>query len=97
MRQTLIAFILIAILLAGGFAWQRLGGGVLPAGEASPLSADVEGRLAQYRKLRELLPDVGVFSDPLFRSLQRPTSIAPGPGGGAGPAVGRQNPFAPFQ
>lgn len=95
MRQTISSLFLILLLAVAGWVWFRYFRASPPAVPAS--SAEVSERLAQYRDLRNLRPDIGVFSDPLFRSLTSPPRPSGGPPGSPGqPPVGRQNPFAPL-
>lgn len=60
--------------------------------------AAVQARIAEYRKIKTLKPDLSIFSDPFFTSLFTPSQLY---GTGAVPptgavTTGRVNPFAPF-
>ena len=94
MRQTILTFVLVVTLLAVGWVWFRYLRRPPPA--AAPpgrgLTAEEEGRLAQYRQLQTLQPDISIIADPLFKALQQPGALTPPT---AVPA-GRPNPFAPF-
>lgn len=90
MRQTILSLLLIGLIVATGFVWQRY---VRQAPSAEP-ERSPEGlsmRLAEYRSLKNLRPDTSVLSDPFFQTLRAPAQpVAP-------PATGRANPFAPFE
>lgn len=97
MRQTFLTFVLILIILGTGFVWLRYVRA--PSTGATPTAGQGSERLAQYRHLKTLTPDLGLFSDPLFQSLKRTVSpVAPltTPAGQPVP-TGRTNPFTPFQ
>ena len=98
MRQNILVVVLIFFLLAGGFIWFRSLRDA-SSGVQAVETAGVSGRLGQYKQLQNLKPDLSIFTDPLFRSLER---ASPGPTGGP-PAVssgdvraGRANPFNPL-
>ena len=97
MRQTVLSIVLVvAVIGAGYFTYQFFAGG--PAGEelSAPEGID-EQRLAEYRKIQTLKPDLSVFTDPFFKSLFSPWQVF-GAGAAAAPTAkpGRPNPFAPF-
>ncbi len=98
MRQNILVIVLIFILLAGGFIWFRYMRDAAPAVRAVG-AADASGRLGQYKQLQNLKPDLSIFTDPLFRSLER---TLPSPTGGPPPLgtgairAGRTNPFNPL-
>lgn len=98
MRQNILVVLLVLMLLAGGFIWFRYMRDASPAVPAVG-AANVSGRLGQYKQLQNLKPDLSIFTDPLFRSLER---ALPSPTGGP-PSVeagniraGRTNPFNPL-
>ncbi len=98
MRQNILVVLLICILLASGFIWFRYMRDASPAGQALG-AADTSERIEQYKQLQNLKPDLSIFIDPLFRSLER---TLPSPTGGP-PALGtgdiragRTNPFNPL-
>ena len=95
MRQTLLTILLIAVLIAAGFVWFRY------VRTAPPLeSARVQGvlgeRLDQYRRLKNLSPDTGIFTDPLFLDLKSAGGAIPASGVSNGQPIqtGRNNPFS---
>ncbi len=97
MRQNILVVFLILLLLTGGFIWLRYMRGTAPA--VPTVGEGASGRLSQYKQLQNLKPDLSIFADPLFRSLER---TLPSPTGGPPPVgsgdirAGRTNPFNPL-
>ena len=97
MRQTVLSIVLIvAVIGAGWFTYQFFTGGPSDEELSAPEGID-EQRLAEYRKIKTLKPDLSVFTDPFFRSLFSPWQVFGG-GAAATPTAkpGRPNPFTPF-
>ena len=95
MRQTILSIaFFVALIITGVFVYQYFTGGPQISGiEKAEL---VDARLAEYRKIKTLRPDLNVFADPFFKSLFSPATVF-----GTGlvePKVtpGRTNPFTPF-
>lgn len=98
MRQTILMILFILLILAAGVIWFRFARSPAVEPAATP-PLDVEGRLAEYRQLQTLRPDLSVFADPLFRSLRQAASPIGSSSlpDGAKPSAGRPNPFSrPF-
>src|SRR3989344_4283303 len=100
MRQTFFAILLMVILISSGFVWFKYIRSPSPEklpGSAGLLSErDDEKRISQYRRIKNLKPDTGIFSDPLFKALRPASGKISNPEEPAEPPVkgGRANPFA---
>lgn len=90
MRQTILSLLLIGLIVATGFVWQRYVRRA-PSAEPERPPEELSLRLAEYRSLKGLRPDTSVLADPFFRALRAP-AVPSSP-----PATGRANPFAPFE
>lgn len=97
MRQTVLSILLIVLILAAGFLWFRSRRSASVPAERAP--GAVSEQIAQYRHLKNLKPDTGMFADPLFRSLQPagPRPERPLGSGGQPLPIGRPNPLTPFE
>ena len=95
MRQTLLTILLIMALIAAGFAWFRYIG-TAPPSEPARAQGALGERLNQYRRLKSLSPDTGIFSDPLFLNLKPAAGEIPASEGSSSQPIraGRNNPFA---
>ena len=92
MRQTILTIILVILLLASGFIWFRAS---RQAGPAAPsIAAEGSERFRQYQHLKNLKPDIGIFADPFFRSLEAtvPSGGPPSLATGGDPRPGRPQP-----
>lgn len=95
MRQAILSVLFFAALTATGvFVYQYFVSGT-ESGDMTT-TEPVDERLAEYRKIRTLRPDLSVFADPFFKSLFSPIAVF-----GTGPVQptatpGRTNPFTPF-
>ncbi|MBI4132443.1 MAG: hypothetical protein HY474_02310 [Candidatus Sungbacteria bacterium] len=89
MRQTIFTVILVILLAVAGYLWLRSSGE--PGAGAPPAPAASE-RLAEFQYLRNLKPDLGLFSDPRFRALEQ--TVPSIPAGRLEP--GKANPFNPL-
>lgn len=89
MRQSFVAAAIILLFAVSGWIWYRY---IRAPGEAPPPARLESELLKQYRQLKNLEPDISIFSDPVYRSLERfrPATTSP-----ALPR-GRPNPFIPF-
>lgn len=92
MRETFITVILLILIAVGGWAWFKYAEQPPTAGPTPNELKEESEQLRQYRLINDLKPDTGVFSDPIFKSLQsfhavNATSTIP---------KGRPNPFNPF-
>lgn len=91
MRQTIITIFTLLLIGGIGYLWFQVRGGPSAPSAVGALDQESEERLAEYRRLKNLRPDLSVLSQPVFRALQRPgtlrTTTTP---------PGRLNPFAPF-
>lgn len=95
MRQTILSIIFIAAVVGAGFFLYRFFTGA-PQTEVFDSDALPQERLADYRKIKTLEPDLSIFADPFFKALFSPAQTfgvgaAPQP-----PSPGRANPFASF-
>lgn len=93
-KQTILIVILIGVLAGTGYVWYRQFGATSSSSKGDTIrsaSQDIETRLAQFRRLKEIQLDTAVLQDPLFRSLELPEKVVE-------PEVklGRPNPFLPF-
>ncbi len=90
MRQSFIAAAIVLLLAVSGWIWYRYIRS--PAGATPPPPRLESELLEQYRQLKSLEPDISIFSDPVYRSLERfrPATTSP-----ILPR-GRPNPFIPF-
>ena len=97
MRQTLFSILLIALILAAGLVWFRSRRSASVPAERAP--GALGEQIAQYRHLKNLKPETGIFSDPLFRALQPagPRPSRPLGSGGQALPIGRSNPLTPFE
>ncbi len=90
MRQNILSFILLTVIAAAGYWWWNYARVAPP--EVVPLAvAQDNAKVDQYRQLKNLKFDSGIYSDPLFLSLRQFSS---GPSGVI--PHGRVNPFLPF-
>ena len=95
MRQIIFSVLFFAALIATGvFVYQYFTGG--PEVGDMTTTEPVDERIAEYRKIKTLRPDLSVFADPFFKSLFSPVAVF-----GTGPVQststpGRTNPFTPF-
>ncbi|MDP3727524.1 MAG: hypothetical protein Q8R35_02695 [bacterium] len=94
MRQTILTIILVVLLLASGFIWFRASRQGEPAAPA--ILAEGSERFRQYQHLKNLKPDIGIFADPFFRSLEAtvPSGGPPSLATGGDLRPGRTNPFS---
>ncbi len=95
MRQTILSIVFfVALIITGVFFYQYFTGG--PEIFGVDTAGQVDERLAEYRKIKTLRPDLGVFADPFFKSLFGPAAVFDT--GPVAPAAtpGRTNPFSPF-
>ena len=92
-RQTIFLIIFLLALGGGGWVWYQSRATSQESAAAGPSRdiLEIEARMAEIRRLKNITIDTSVFQDPRFRALKdvRATS---------GPAVapGRVNPFAPL-
>ena len=93
-RQTISFIILVIVVLGIGYIWYSYYSAA-PAEEGTAVEdlnvQNIEARLAELRRLRDLQLDTSLFREEAFRELQLP--VIP-----KLPAVqiGRVNPFLPF-
>lgn len=92
-RQIITAVILLAALGGGVYFWWNRSSDPSQA-VSTPYIEEMEGKLAEYRKIQSLSPNLSIFDDKLFQAL-RPS------GSGAVLTASttvrvRPNPFAPF-
>ena len=91
MRQTVITVFALLLIAGVAYVWFQVRRGPSASPGSATLDQASEERLNEYRRLKNLRPDISVLSHPVFRALQRPgtlrTTTTP---------PGRLNPFAPF-
>ena len=87
MAKLIVIIIIVALAGGGFFLWQTW----QSAPASTYVSPEIESRLADLRKLRDLRFDTGVLRDSFFRSLESPAASA-----APSAEAGRANPFLPF-
>lgn len=96
-RSIFLTAILILILLGGGYLFVTRSGATVPVVSTS-FTQEMDAKLAEYRKIETLSPNLSIFDDVLFQAL-RPSGavILPVGSGTSSPTSrGRANPFIPF-
>ena len=93
-RQNIFLIIFILLLAGLGYFWYQ-NAKISPPGEEKAGSSELEIRLSELRRLKDLKLDTTLFQNPLFRKLEASTKEVPStPASVLKP--GRSNPFIPF-
>jgi hypothetical protein len=90
-KQTILFILLVAVLAGGLYFWFQYFAGETTTEEIVE-DAELEARLTELKRLKEIKLDTAIFQDPQFKNLVLPqvtgttTEVKPG----------RANPFLPF-
>lgn len=97
MKQAILSIVFIAVVVGGGYFVYQFFIGSPSVVEDGVTNIIEQEKLTEYRKIKLLKPDLGIFTDSFFRLLFSPTQLF-----GAGTVTpvpvkpGRPNPFIPF-
>lgn len=87
-KQTILISVFAISLLATAMVWISY---TTPSAEKEPKTSettDIEARLAELKRLKEIEFDTAILSDSFFQELQEPQEVPP-----LDKTAGRKNPF----
>lgn len=87
-KQTILISILVISFLATAVVWISY---TPPPAKEEPETSettDIEGQLAELKRLKEIELDTAILSDSFFQELQEPQEVPP-----LDKTAGRKNPF----